>query len=269
MKKGIIFLASLLLASEFQFGSGTFYLKGGFSGLDEEKSTDIKSYSLVENYKKISSFYLHYEITWYSSKTLTSAQKTIQTYTNLIPTTTTIPAIDYEYKGLDVNFVLGKDINNLGIGILLGLSIPYIDTKSSSNTSSTILKKSKTKIKTFKIGPSLNGFYQFNQYISAFVNFAYAYQTGKVKNDYLDIDTSIDGSFTQADFNFRFTPFQTKTKIGFLTLNPKLYFTAGYKYNYWIVKDVSIDISGNNIPIPKSDLEFKTSIVYLGIGYSF
>ncbi|NPA10952.1 MAG: hypothetical protein GXO62_01760, partial [Epsilonproteobacteria bacterium] len=60
-----------------------------------------------------------------------------------------------------------------------------------------------------------------------------------------------------------------KKKIWIITFSPKLYFTAGYRYSKWIVKDLAIDITGNDIEFSKSDLEMSTSIGYLGVGYSF
>jgi len=42
-----------LSASEMQFGSGNFKIKGGLVGLDKELSLDTTTYSLVEQHKNI------------------------------------------------------------------------------------------------------------------------------------------------------------------------------------------------------------------------
>ena len=233
MKK-IIFLSSILVislfSSEFEFGNGKINIKGGFIGLDFSKKVDIKSYSLVEKHKNIfgSSFFYKYNLSYYQSKNLITAQKTISGITPI-----TIAPIKYKYEAVDFNLVLGKDLvtknhSFISSGVLLGISIPYIDSgsSSSSNNNSTIvkvLKKSKTKMLTYKIGLNLNGKYEFNKYFSFFVSGSYAYQTGYVKNSYVNVDTSANGVYNDFNINFRFTPFSYKKKVLIITSITKFF----------------------------------------------
>ena len=267
----------MLFGGEFEYGSGTFKLKGGLYGLNQEQSTDITTYTLKENHKNIfsSKWYYSYQITWYDSDDLTSTQSSLSYLS------TVAPAINYKYQGLDVNIVLGRDFYKtdenqyVSAGILLGVSLPYIDTgKSSSNsdTTDTILdsmKKSKTKIMTYKIGPSINTAYKISKMFSLYLNGTYAYQTGRIKNDYADTDLHVNGSFEEFDMGVKFQPFAKDYKVGFLTLKPRLYMTLGYRYSYWKLKDVKVDITGQNLDFASSDMDMKSSVAYLGIGYSF
>jgi len=276
---------AVLSAAEFEFGHGTFKMKGGFLGLTSEKSADVTSYSLVEQHKNLFSttWFYKYEITWYDSKDIVNSQKTISDYTlnGFAASELTTPITDYDYEGLDVNIVVGKDVvkkdaSHIGVGVLAGISLPYINTGKDSDdnddTTSAIfaaMKKSKTKIKTFKLGVNINAKHSFNKFVSVYANASYAYQTGNIKNDYADADYDVDGTFEQYEAALRFTPFSAKKKVLFFTLNPELYFTLGYRYSYWKLKDVAIDITGNGIDFDKTDLDMKTSVVYAGVGYSF
>jgi hypothetical protein len=279
--------AIALFAGEIQVGHGTFKLKGGFIGFSQEKSTDITTYSIVENHKNIfsSGWYYGYEFTWYDSDTLTNAQQTIVSTAQSMPgmsAPTTIPAIDYKYQGLDVNVVLGRDLYSknenqfFGLGVLLGISLPYIDTgKSSSNNDSlsdstmNAMEKSKTKISTFKIGPSFKTSFALGGYVSVYANGTYAYQTGRIKNDYANVDTHVNGNFEQFEAGVKFQPFAQNYKLGFITLKPRLYFTLGYRYSYWKLKDVYINVTGVEFNENTTDMNMKTSVVYAGLGYSF
>jgi len=272
-----------LMAGEFDFGKGTLKIQGGFLGLDSEKSANVVSYSLSEQHKNIFStnWFYKYNITWFQSKDVVNAQQSVNVNLNGSQTNLILPMTDYKYEGLDANFVLGKDIykqkdSHLGIGLLLGLSLPWIESKKDSDnnddTSSYILnamKKSKTEIKTFKIGLNVNVNKDFNRFFALYASGSYAYQTGNVKNDYANVDSNSEGNFKAFEAGLRFTPFSYKKKIGMITLTPKLYFTLGYRHSYWKLKDIAIDITGNNILFGKNSLEIKTSIGYVGVGYSF
>jgi hypothetical protein len=290
MKKLIVLsvAAITLFAGEIQVGHGTFKLKGGFIGFSQEKSTDITTYSVVENHKNIfsSSWYYGYEFTWYDSDTLTNAQQTLVSVapSGLIGMSapTTIPAIDYKYRGLDANVILGRDLYSknenqfFGLGVLLGVSLPYIDTgKSSSNNDSlsdsamNAMEKSKTKISTFKIGPSFQSSFALGRYVSVYANGTYAYQTGRVKNDYVNVDTHVNGNFEEFDTGIKFQPFAHNYKFGFITLKPRLYFTLGYRYTYWKLKNVYVNVTGVEFNENGTDMNMKSSVIYAGAGYSF
>ena len=279
MKK--IFILSVvtviaLNAAEFEYGRGTFTLEGGFVGLNGKISTDVNTYSTLERHKNIlsSKWYYRYNFTWIDSNYATQAQNTVNTLTS----TVNLPSIDYKLQGLDANAVLGRDIINkddgdtyLGLGLLVGISVPYIKSDNSSSTSptTTILKNSKTKFTTYKVGLNISASKQITHKLSMYLYGSYAYQNANLKNSSINLDTSSNGIFEEIDVGFRYTPLSFKKKIWFLELNPKLYFTAGYRYSYWQVKDVSINVSGVGASWGDSNLDMKNSIAYIGIGYSF
>lgn len=267
-------LATSLYAGEFQYGSGTFEVKGGFIGVDKAINDDVKTYSLIEQHKNMfsSDWFYKYNLTWYDSKEIVNGQQRTGG--------TVIPSIDYRPQGFDINLVLGKDIshtdenNYVGVGVMLGVSLPWIDSKKDSNnddstSSNNDMKDSKTEVLTYKIGPSITARRSINQYFTVYGSATYAYQTGYVKNSYADVDSSVDGIFQEYDFGIRFQPIASDHDFGWVSINPRLYATMGYRYTDWNLKDVAIDVTGSGANINKSDLNMNSSVFYVGVGYSF
>ncbi len=284
-----IFYTLSLDASEFQYAKGTLDIKGGFIGLDSSLDADIDTYTITEKHKNIfsSNWYYHYDITWYDSEKMVNAQ---QSFNNASGTlfgsnynpTGLIPAINYRLQGLDANVVLGRDLYHkdkrtfFGLGLAVGISLPWIDSeKDSSNnddTSDTIMKlmkKSKTKMYTYKVGPSINASYAFSKYLMAYCNATVAYQSGSIKNDYIHADFNAEGIFQEYDAGIKLQPFAEDFKTGFITLSPRIYASFGWRYVSWKLEDVSLDVTGAGAPLPPSDFESSSSMGYLGIGYDF
>jgi len=304
MKKSLIVLlgiSNLLLASEFNYGAGTFTMQGGFLGSTNEMSTDINTYSLVTRHANIfGNFFYGYDLNWYDSDTVKQNQYTYNStvdtlntnpYMTTATTTTgiTIPAMDYTLQGLDANIRLGYDVwhqdsdNFLGLGVIVGISLPWIDSSksddSSSDDSSTDIlgtfPDTETTIKTYKIGGTIN--FQktlISNKLSFYALGSYAFQTGDIENDYLNSDYSVDGTFQEYNIGLYFTPFTEKFKWGFLTLSPRIFATIGYKYSKWSVDKVAINMSGQEVnsdilePLA-TDFDMDSSVGYFGIGYSF
>lgn len=298
MKKSLLFLlgvTSSLFSTEFQFGNGTFSMEGGFLGLTSSMDSDIASYTIVNRHSNIfgSKFFYSYDLNWYDSKDLIQAQKTY----NNFATKYTIPEMEYRVKGLDVNIKLGYDAihkdedNFLGLGILVGLSMPWIDaTKSDSTTpnlnlisenangmmdAKDMFKDSKTKVMTYKIGPTIN--FQktlVSNKLSIYGIGSYAYQTGHIENDYINSNLDVDGTFQEYGIGLYYTPFTETFEWGWLTLSPRIYATLGYKYSKWDVDKVAIDISGQDMSSDmlspfETKFNMDSSIGYIGVGYSF
>jgi hypothetical protein len=194
----------------------------------------------------------------------------------------TIPSLDYRLQGLDVNCVLGKDIyhkdenNFFGIGLMVGISLPWIDSsKSDDNDDSTsddtmnLMKKSETKIRTFKVGPTISASKSFNKYFMIYGTATYAYQIGTLKNSYADADLNVHGSFQEYDLGVKIEPFAQNYKLGFLTVSPRLYGTVGYRYTKWTLNDIAIDVTGTEQTFQQTDFTSDNSIFYFGIGYNF
>jgi len=269
-------LATSLYAGEFQIGTGTMELNGGFTGLNTSKKDDVLTYSLVEQHKNMfsSSWFYKYNFTWYDSNEIVNGQES--------QNSTVVPSIDYRPQGLDLNLVLGKDLsrtdenNYVGAGIMLGVSLPWIDSKKDSNNNDSTsdnamnaMEKSKTEMLTYKIGPSITARKSLNKYFTVYGSATYAYQTGNLKNSYAKVDTNVDGIFQEYDAGIRFQPVSSDYDMGWITLSPRLYATMGYRYTSWELNDVAIDVTGTNTTFNKSDLTMTSSVVYFGAGYSF
>ena len=299
----LVLFSALLTAGEFQYGLGTFNLDGGFTqGVSDTISSDIDTYSLVERHSNVagSKIFYGYDAMWMDSKTLQQAQQNYNNLVgqgnNLIPTSSPwkIPTMDYRIKGLDANLRVGYDIlhenedNFLGLGLLVGISIPWIDSSSSSNSSddnknfllenqnsslnlNELFKDTKTSIMTYKIGTSINFQKSLNEKVAIYGIGTIAYQTGYIKNDYIDSKFSVDGTYQELNAGLYFTPFTEKYKLGFLTLSPRLYATLGYKYSKWDIDDVTVDIYKNSVKMKPMVMKFgmDSSVGYFGVGYSF
>jgi len=293
-------ISNLLLASEFDYGNGTFSMEGGFLGLNNKIDTDVSTYSLVTRHANMfGNFFYAYDLNWYDSDTLKQNQ---YTYNNLASNTNellnndatnnsglTIPAMNYTLQGLDANIKIGYDVwhqdkdNFLGLGAIVGISLPWIDsTKSDSNDDNSDdddllgeFPDTKTTIRTYKIGATVN--FQkslISNKLSIYGLGSYAYQTGDIDNDYLDSSYSVDGTFQEYNIGLYFTPFTEEFKWGFLTLSPRIFATIGYKYSKWTVDKMTINTSGEEIDsstLSSFDKEFTmdSSIGYFGLGYSF
>jgi len=282
-----VLLGNSLYAGEIQYGHGTFEMSGGFIGLTQDITADISTYSMIEQHQNIASstWYYKYNFTWYDSDEMMQAQDTINSYVNNFSQNSgikTVPSIDYRLQGLDLNIVLGKDLfhkdknNYFGVGILLGLSIPWIDSKKSDSNDDTTsdnimnaMKDSKTKMLTYKIGPSITARKSLNRYFTVYGSATYAYQTGSFKNDYAKTDLNVDGIFQEYDFGIRFQPVSVDYEFGWLTISPKLYATLGYRYTSWDLNDITMDVTGTNANFNQTDFNMNSSIAYIGVGYSF
>jgi len=309
MKKIVLSLVTLTLlssATEFQYGSGTFNMTGGFLGLTGSVGTDIDTFTLSERHSNVagSDIFYGYDFTWMDSKTLKQAQHTYNDMVtvangfNPMPTNKwEIPSMDYRVKGLDANIRVGYDVVNenqdnfLGLGLLIGLSIPWIDSSSSAvpsddsiqfiidnrenlATAYDYFEKTKTSIMTYKIGPSINFQKSLNENISIYGLGSFAYQTGYIKNDHIDSKFSVNGTYQEYNVGFYFTPFTETYKWGWLSISPRLYGTLGYKYSKWDVDEMLINTSGVEMSSKILDplgmkLGFDSSVAYAGVGYSF
>ena len=97
----ILSATSMLCASEVQTGKGTFEMSGGFIGLNQAVTTDITTYSIIENHKNLlsSKYFYSYDLAWYDSDNMVQSQQTVNNYTNTlfnqVSSTPKTPSIDY------------------------------------------------------------------------------------------------------------------------------------------------------------------------------
>jgi hypothetical protein len=276
----LIYLTSTsLYATNIEYGHGTLDITAGYDGNDVTLSSDISTYSLVEHHKNLfaSSYYYKYNFTWYTSEALSKAQNAIDL------SATPMGALqDTKLKGLDINMVLGKDLyhkdenNFIAIGLMIGLSVPLFDTadnNSSSNDNNSSSNNNsldaKTKLLTYKIGPSISVNWNQNKYIMFYGSATYAYQMANIKNDYLSIDSTVNGTFQKYDFGIKIQPFARNYQTKYLTISPRLYATFGYRYTRWDLDSIDVNIASINQSFNKVDFSSKASVAYFGIGYDF
>lgn len=313
MNKIILLLIAFPListASEIEYGTGTFSMKGGFLGLTGTIGTDISTYSFVERHSILpaTNFFYAYDFTWYDSETLKQAQHTYNNITStannfsssFLPNTLSsyakIPTMTYRVKGLDANIKVGYDVlhedqdNFLGVGLLVGLSMPWIDSSTNDDVapsfgfirdnagtllqSADYFKATKTKLMTYKIGPSVTFQKSLNKKVSVYGAGSFAYQTASIKNDAINSKFSVNGTFQEYNIGLYFTPFTEEYQWGWLKLSPRIYGTLGYKYSKWDLDKMAMNMSGAELSSDILDplgmkFSMDSSIGYVGIGYSF
>ena len=131
------------------------------------------------------------------------------------------------------------------------------------------MKNSKTKIFTYKIGPSLAARTSLNKFFTLYGSGTFAYQTGTFKSDYANADLTVNGTFQEYDIGIRFQPVSSDHDFGFITISPRLYATIGYRYTSWDLNDINIDITGTNTQFKQNNFNMNSTITYFGLGYSF
>ncbi len=293
-----IALSSVLLSGEIRFGKGTFDMNMGVDKLfTMNMSLDIDVLTFAEHHANIGSYpvYYYYNADLYTSDFVNkmtewasypvrmnipffgaSIEDMVKEYT-MIP----VPA-DYKIRGFDMDIGVGYDVykdpanenNYIGIAVNTGASMPTMETEDmigDARLTYNLLKDTKTKIKTYKLGAAINANYEIIDSVSLYAFASYGYQTGDIKNDYLLSSVDIDGTYKVVDFGIKYTPLKTKKDFGWITLSPKLYVTLGYTYKKWDVDDMRVNLfkffSANMFGPFKTDFESKYT--YLGIGYSF
>jgi len=275
---------------EVEYGRGTMSLEGGFLGLNGKISDNIDTYTLKDEHHNTSVKHLNYnyKISWYDSNTLDQSISTYNGYVTDINGYTgnalTIPSVGYKIQGLDADVGLGWNLIDLGehdyfsIGLDLGVSMPWIeaaDTSSSSSSSSTdsiasLYGTGTTKMWTYKVGPQMRVSKSLTSDLSLYGSAIYAYQNATIKNSSVDLNVHVDGEFTESELGLRYQPLETNYRItNWFSVTPRLYFTAGVRYNQWVLHDVAIQLFDQNIPLPKSDMKVSSSTTYFGLGYGF
>jgi len=289
----ILLSTSLIQALEFRVSKATFDWQMGMSFMDTDFDMDINVYSFNEQHNNFSDskYYYFYNIDIYQSDfsdQLTTLITTPITHQNpfvgsvndAISNHTPIPVpADYEVRGFELNLGVGYDLVNddkglLGIGINTGLSMPVMKMKNlqkSIEVTYDLLDATDTSTVTYKFGPIVHGRYNFTPALSVYGSFTMGLQTGNMENDWVISSLDIDGKYSDLDFGLRYTPWSSSKDFGGIQLDPKLYFTLGYRYKKWTMDDAVIDTF--NISTFSSggifSNEFSTKYVYFGIGYDF
>ncbi len=270
-----LFLATAtftLFAGSVEYGRGTFHNKFALFGKGFSISTDISTYSLVEQHKNIfsSNFYYRYNITWMQIERFQTAKQTIAA----TPFGFTAPAMSYEPKGLDLDIGVGRDFikkderNFFGAGIDIGLSIPTIETSQKSNGSFT-LGNFDIDVTTYKVGPHITFSKSVGTMLSLYGSGEYTFNHFRFKASRLQSSIDVDGRSYRLDIGLRLDLLHKNYKVGFLHLSPRLYGVAGYRYQKWSVDSFTAKIVNFALAQRFEDFTFRTNYGYFGIGYSF
>jgi len=273
-----------LYGGSMEYGSGDIDITSGIFGYNSTSSIDLSSYSLVEHHKNLfsSTWYYRYNITWFDSKKLVKQQDNFNSVISNLSASNTIQNVEYRMQGLDASLALGKDLYHksenrfISLGLMIGISLPWVDSKSDSSSNNSTsdqildgLNNSKTTLYTYKIGPTLSASYDFNKYFMIYGSATYAYQTGKIKNDYLDSSFQADGIFSSYDVGLKIQPFAHDYKTKLMTFKTRLYATLGYRYSKWELNDINLDTFAFNFQTSAIDFDMQASTAYVGIGYDF
>jgi len=293
-----ILLSFLLLvtsvnALELRYGSSSFNWEMDMTFFNANCDLDANVYSLSEQHNNFgdSKIYYFYNIDIYQSDTLDQMTTFITrplthqfpvfgSFNDAVQKYTSIPVpVDYKVRGFDLNFGIGYDLlknekGALGVGVNTGLSIPVLkmsNMKKSAEMTYDLLEKTETTISTYKLGPVIHGNYLLSDKVMVYGSFSTGVQTGSIENDWVKSSFDVDGSYTVLDLGARFTPWQTSKDLGWIRLDPKLFFTLGYVYKKWDMDEAKIDMF--NIAEFSSGGIFKTSFdtsyLYIGAGYDF
>ncbi len=282
MKKKIaiaIALSSSLLAVELDIGRGVFHYKSSLASiLSANCKLDITTLTLRGRDIALPyNLHLNYSLELYKSKRLDklttffakpltyewpffgSIDNAIENYTPLTTPT------DYKIRGIDFNIALLYPLLNqngffISAGVNGGISMPFMKMDNPMQALKlmlTTLKTTKTRMTTYKIGPALQIQYSYeNMDISGFL--AYNYQTGSIRNSFIDSSADIDGSNTLFDLAFAYH------------FTPHIAAHLGFSYKKWDTDDIDVTLlKAFSFHTTAFHNDFSIKNFYLGVSYNF
>lgn len=280
---------AFLTHGEIEYGMGSMELQGGFFGLNGTISDKVTTYTIKNEHANLfnSNLNINYKVSWYDSGKVDQGVASYNGFANSTNTVTqgafTLPAINYKVQGLDADIGVGWDIVHAGkhdylsIGPDIGISSPVLESTSSSSsnsgtTSGQLLSfiSSNTNMWTYKIGGQIRASKSLNQYLYLYASSIYAYQTARVENKAIGLNVQLDGRFNENEIGIRLQPLEYKYNVtSWFSIDPQLYFTAGWRYSQWTLDKMSVDLFNTGIPLHPSKFQMTSSASYVGIGYSF
>jgi hypothetical protein len=282
-----------LQAMEFRMGSATFNWQMDMTFMHSDFDLDANVYSISEQHNNFSDtkFYYFYNADIYQSDTvdrittfittpLTYEYPIVGSFNDALDEYTSVPVpADYKIRGFDINLGIGYDLFKnsqtiIGVGINTGLSLPVMKMRNleqSIKVTYDLLEKTDTTIKTYKLGPIIHVMHNFTNQVLFYGSYTAGYQTGSIENGWIKSSLDVDGNYQALDLGVRYTPWQSKHDFGWISVDPKLFFTAGYSYKKWEIDEV--EITAFNIASFSSggvlENRFDASYWYIGIGYDF
>ncbi|MGV6859635.1 MAG: hypothetical protein ACWA5X_11770 [bacterium] len=185
-----------------------------------------------------------------------------------------VPA-DYRVTGADVDLSLAYEVLNgkqggLNIGVNTGLTAPFMETRhmgSDANVFLDLLDLTKTHIRTYKLGPTVSGFWRLSPALVLNAEWIYNVQSGTLDNDVFDGGVDIDGHYRSLDLNLRIQP-QTWPK--YLAWMKHGYLTLGYRDAQWDYDKARFSFQQAAVTVPAElDMSFSKTALYAGVGLSF
>ncbi len=282
-----------LHALELRIGTATFNWQMGMTFMQCDFDLDATVYSLSEQHNNFSDtkFYYFYNADLYQSDTmdrlttfitqpLTYDFPVFGSFNDAVADYTSIPVpADYKIRGFDINLGVGYDLIHtkqavVGLGINTGLSLPVMkmrNLRKSAEITYNLLDSTDTTIKTYKLGPILHAMYHMDDRLLAYGSFSAGYQTGTIENDWVRSSLDVDGTYRALDLGVRYTPWKSSRDFGWIKVDAKLFFTAGYSHKKWEMDEVKVDAftiaefrSGGLLKN-----SFDTGYWYAGVGYDF
>jgi len=284
----IIFTVQNAQASEIQSGSGTMSLKGGIFGLESKVDSSVNVFTYREQHSNLSQsdVFYNYSLSTYHSGKFSNESNSL---TTIGGGSVTLPNTNYDWQGFDGQITLGYDVfkkgpfDYFGVGLSLGIAAPYIDNTgdgsgqpSNSNPSlptgssqSVDFFASKTELTGYKIGPKILFGKSLNRLASVYGEVSYATQRVDVKNDTFRLSTNISGDYFSYELGMRYQPITIKKDLGFMTIEPSLYFTLAVNYAELNMNNLNVDLSGYKFNIESTNMSASSTTLNLGVGYNF
>ncbi|RUM62967.1 MAG: hypothetical protein DSZ05_09325 [Sulfurospirillum sp.] len=289
----MVLMTSLSQAMEFRISSGTFNWEMGMPFMKADFDLDSNIYSISEQHNNFGDSRIYYfynadiyqsdtmdKMTTFVTRPLTQRVPFFGSFNDAVEKYTSIPVpADYKIRGFDLNLGIGYDLFHdakgvIGVGVNTGLSLPVMkmtNMQKSAKLTYNLLDKTDTTIKTWKLGPVIHANYEIAPKFMVYGSFSAGIQTGTIENDWVKSSFDVDGSYTTLDLGGRYTPWSSTKDLGWIRLDPKLFFTVGYSYKKWDMDEAKVNTFNiaefSSGGIVKTS--FDTSYFYLGVGYDF
>jgi hypothetical protein len=280
----IIFASQSLSAVELSYGKGSFGMKAGIGSLfSSDIDLDINTWSLTEQHQNIKKgrFYYQYQFDYFNSNAIdkisdfasSPASSNVPVFgsspDDIVNDFTQAPVpADYRIRGINFDIGLGYDFvklekTMLGFSVNTGLSTPFMRIRNMENTSNLVIElldNFDTKVKTYKLGASLHGEYAITERLSLIGRGSLNFQTGKMRNDTLKSDVTVDGVYQSFHLGLKYHP----------KFIQRVFFAGGYDYNRWDYGSTTLDTPIGQAEIAQNiDIVFDSSNFHIGLGYSF
>ncbi|WP_319380391.1 hypothetical protein [Thiomicrorhabdus sp.] len=295
--RGLCLIALLMLsdavsASQVLIGNAGMKLQGGLLGLQG----GIQSYGEWLNYKtehtSIRSGRLFYDYSVAYLTPTTGLQKSV-TVKSPQGGEMNILGAEFEWSGIDAQATLGYDLfrwserDYIALGVSLGVAAPVIENAGmdvpsagwqpnqgmpvsvpNGDSVEVNLVASRTELLGYKLGPKLLLSRALGERATVYGEISYTPQQLSIRNKTLDYRLDIDGDYFHYALGIRYQWLKRSGSLGMFDVEPSLGFDFGIQYSRLHLQKFTLDLSGMNYAIPKTDLSLDSHALYLGIRYA-